>query len=702
MRRLGMSLLVAPVISVLLPVMTAHAAGPSSFVIDGSGFGHGVGMSQYGAYGMALDGNNATQILQHYYTGTAVSAVNDNVQLRVNLFASPTALFRGEGGGIDVSIDGAHTAGAALQPFNLAVNGTQVTVASNNVSVGSGNVVTITWAFDRLNMPGPGQSFDDDPRAHRYLYGFVDIAVVGGTLQVVNQLRLHEDYLKGIAEVPSSWPQSTLQAQVDAARTYALRKYNAGLRPDCRCHVFDDTRDQVFAGWAKETEPTYGQYWVQAVAATSNDTNGTGQAVLYGGALISANYFSSSGGRTENNEDGFGPAATPLPYLRSVDDHWSLDPRVHNPMASWSRTKTQADMAYAFNLPDVVAYDISDRSAGGSVRNAVGVSSNGATSTIPGATFRSRLGLPGGWVRKPVTRIAGADRYATSVAVAHIAAPSGSTVVIASGESGHLIDGLVAGPLARVKVAPLLLATAAGLPSSVAADIDQRKPTNAILVGGAGALGPAVTNDLKAHGVPASGITQLAGVDRFDTARAVAAAMGGTRADIVIASGEDGHLVDALAAGSPAGEVGQPILLATLDTVPAPTKQALSDVHALRTAVVGGTSSISDATMAQLPSPTRVAGDNRYITALKVADHFFNAVPKDAVFIASGADANLSDALAGGALGRLTILTTPSPLQPDAEFWLRGNPEVGAFFVIGGTSAVADSTVDQIKATVGG
>src|SRR5580765_363184 len=96
MRRLGISLLLAPVVALVLPAATARAAGPPTFAITGSGFGHGVGMSQYGAFGMALDGNNVTQILQHYYTGTTVTAINDDVPLRVNLFAATTAQFRGE------------------------------------------------------------------------------------------------------------------------------------------------------------------------------------------------------------------------------------------------------------------------------------------------------------------------------------------------------------------------------------------------------------------------------------------------------------------------------------------------------------------------------------------------------------------------------------------------------------------------------
>src|SRR3954468_1087058 len=82
-----------------LPASPAAAAPPSSFVFSGGGFGHGVGMSQYGAYGQALEGRSATQILQHYYTGTAVTAANDLLDLRVNLLhtaPSGSVLVRGE------------------------------------------------------------------------------------------------------------------------------------------------------------------------------------------------------------------------------------------------------------------------------------------------------------------------------------------------------------------------------------------------------------------------------------------------------------------------------------------------------------------------------------------------------------------------------------------------------------------------------
>src|SRR4051795_12307123 len=66
--------LVAPALC-LLAVLVPAAAARADYVIDGRGFGHGVGMSQYGAYGYALrEGRDFRFIIAHYYTGTDVGA----------------------------------------------------------------------------------------------------------------------------------------------------------------------------------------------------------------------------------------------------------------------------------------------------------------------------------------------------------------------------------------------------------------------------------------------------------------------------------------------------------------------------------------------------------------------------------------------------------------------------------------------------
>src|SRR5207249_1688562 len=157
---------------------------------------------------------------------------------------------------------------------------------------------------------------------------------------------------------------------------------------------------------------------------------------------------------------------------------------------------------------DVVTIDLSSRTVGGAVKTVTAKSSGGGSASLSGGTFVARLGLPARWLHKPVVRVAGADRYATSVAIGQqalsptVGGTANSPVVLASGEGPHLVDGLVAAPLARADNAELLLATAAGLPSSVAAEIDRTHPTTAYPTGRTAPLGPGAQQDPPANRGP--------------------------------------------------------------------------------------------------------------------------------------------------------------------------------------------------------
>ncbi|MBW3536807.1 MAG: cell wall-binding repeat-containing protein, partial [Actinobacteria bacterium] len=602
---------------------------PADFTLWGSGFGHGVGMSQYGAFGQALEGRAAGDILRHYYSGTAVTAANDAVLIRVNLLQGvDRASIRGEplesgGGAVRIEGGGQTIELAPEQVANLARQEEQVTVTLEEAPPLGPSItassVKVTWAGGPtlLNVIGPGESFDG--RGHRYRYGELDVAVGGPGLQVVNLMSLHTEYLRGIAEVPSSWPAAALEAQVITARTFALQRVQSGQRTDCLCHMRDTVADQVFAGWIKESEEGFGHRWVAAVDATQ-PSGGSGLVVTKGGALATTTYFSSSGGSTESNTDGFG-SSTPFSYLQPVDDRWSM--ASYNSFSAWSFVRSQEAVKNAFNegkpageqIKDVVSLDLTDRTGGGSLRLAVATASDGKRASLGGASFRSRLQLPARWLGTPVVRVSGSDRYATSVAAGRRAPieDSKGTVVIASGETAHLVDGLVAAPLAAVEDAPLLLSAAKGLPESVGSEVARLGVTTAILVGGQSALSNQVATDLRGRGVQT--VRRIAGADRFDTALQVAREMGPPRSVAVIASGENGRLADALAAGGPAASTRRPILLVTRDSVPLPTRQALTEMGTSSTVVVGGTASVSDTTMNQLPSPRRVAGSDRYSTS---------------------------------------------------------------------------------------
>jgi len=390
---------------------------PASFALDGSGFGHGVGMSQWGAYGMAKEGFDAPGIVTHYYTGSAVQPVADDVEARVNLqYQVGTVRVRSEplekgGGAIEVTVGGTVVLGGPQDVFTLTPSGTSVAVRRESggqvADLGVAEDVIVRWAGTRapgsatgpagiVNVINAGNSFASE--GHRYRYGYLDIQPVttagGIRLNAVNVVRVHDEYLLGVAEVPSSWPAAAMQAQAIAARSYVLSKIADGVRKACSCHVDDGgspAPDQTFAGYAKESGPA-GDRWAEAVRATfASDT--TGLAAVFDGQPIRAYYTSSSGGQTAAAAHAWG---SDVPYAQTVDDHWSLNDQ--NPNRSWKATVSQSAAAAAFGVPAVQRLAVGDRFPSGAVRQLVATLPDGTTRSISGAAMRAAFGLKSTYV----------------------------------------------------------------------------------------------------------------------------------------------------------------------------------------------------------------------------------------------------------------------------------------------------------------
>lgn len=351
---------------------------PAGFTINGSGFGHGVGMSQYGAQGMGLDGYNASQILTHYYQGTAVDAIAlPNTNIRVGLLQDRAFVaVRGEfvpglttGGAFNVTIDS--NSPIAIAPGAVAtfttVNGL-TDVSSGGASIGSGTTITLSWNKTDTVMnvksgtdaatavAALGSTCIPSSCSNRYRYGTLELT--SGTyddaladLVVVNTLRLSDEYLYGLGEVPSSWTDAAMQAQAIAGRSYAVRK--TATRSGCNCQIFATTLDQSFVGYSKEIG-TMGDRWVQAVNATIVDAN-TAYVVQYNGSTISTYYSSSTGGKSQPSSEVWGSS---FPYLVSVDDHWSKDSRVNNGNSTWIDTVDQASLVLRLRTQGVLMADV--------------------------------------------------------------------------------------------------------------------------------------------------------------------------------------------------------------------------------------------------------------------------------------------------------------------------------------------------------
>lgn len=368
----------------------ASAIPPKSFTFIGAGYGHGVGLSQYGAKGQALEGKSATEILNYYFPDAQVTPVLDSRTINVNIAHQVLSL------SLAIPVDDFFTIqGEGLIETPLTP-GTNLNFSILNNLISATNASAKSWIIKWSN-PSSVVTLNYGTTKFLVNHGYIKLRAVKATglgyrIEATNLLRLHDEYLYGIAEVPSSWPAATLQSQVIASRTYALMRMNS-IKKACDCHVYNSKYDQAFVGFSKEGEAKYGQLWKAAVDATAVDAD-NGLAITIDGAPISVFFSSSTGGATQRAVDVWG---TDIPHLVSVPDPWSIDPTINKNYASWTKQVSQKTMAKAFGLPDVERYEIVSRTTTNSVLFITGFSSSGQAKTLPVATFKTAVKLPSSW-----------------------------------------------------------------------------------------------------------------------------------------------------------------------------------------------------------------------------------------------------------------------------------------------------------------
>lgn len=373
---------------------------PKSFSINGKGFGHGVGMSQYGAQGMAKEGKSAKTILEYYYNPAKLtnttSYANSNIKVQV-LGGVTTMTITPKDGYLRVK-SGSKTFQTSKKMTITQSGTTRVYKYDGKKFVSKSSYDTIEWQNTRY-WSGSKNTILNVDKANggygtvSYRHGKMIVKTLNKKLNLVNQLRMNDEYLYGLAEMPSSWETSALSAQAIAGRTYAMRNMSS-VKSACDCNVYDEVQSQKFIGWNKENEGTnaqYGKRWKNAVDKTilrnRNKTVKTSQVMKYNGAYIDAVYSSSSNGKTQNSKDMWGGT---LPYLQSRADKWSL--QSHNPNRSWSVKASQSTMNNVFGLKNIVRFTVSKNSSGyASKITAKDV--NGKTKSITGAQMRSKFGL---------------------------------------------------------------------------------------------------------------------------------------------------------------------------------------------------------------------------------------------------------------------------------------------------------------------
>jgi stage II sporulation protein D len=399
----------------LIACAPATAEAAKRFTIRGAGFGHGVGMSQYGAMGYATHGWDYKRILGHYYSGTELGVLTAPRDVRVLLQStSGSAAFSGA----------SRAGGRTLSPSKTYYARGR---AGGQVQLLDGRGRSLASVPAPLRATGPGvltlKGRAGNGRTDGTYRGALEFR--GGTFGGVNAINALpvDEYVKGVIplESPASWPLEALKAQAVAARTYALTTSKAGAGFE----HYPDTRSQVYGGAGAEHPSTN-------LAADQT----AGQLVTYDGTPVPTYFFSTSGGRTEDVENT-SLGNDPKPWLRSVEDEYDHV----SPKHRWGPIRMSYSSAGA-KLSGLVkgrfkGVKVIRRGASPRVVEADIVGSRGRT-RVDGATLRARFGLNDTWA------------YYTSIKTRRVAPPAepsptgGAGPIVArvpdiAGLAGHVV-----------------------------------------------------------------------------------------------------------------------------------------------------------------------------------------------------------------------------------------------------------------------
>lgn len=356
----------------ILAVVPAVAQAATRVVVRGAGFGHGVGLSQYGSYGYAQHDFAYREILSHYYTGTELGTAS-NATVRVLMqYRDPYVRVRGA-----KRIGGKRTSPRKM--YIARTSGSRVVVRNTRGKLlgrfSGGARATGIGSAQRLMGPAINGVSSGLYR------GAMDLLPDGGGVTAVNVIRL-EDYLRGVVpgEMPTSWDMEALKSQAVVARTYALATRSRGGAYD----LFPDTRSQVYRGVVAEQSRS---------DAAIRDT--AGEVVEYNGNIAITYYFSTSGGETENVENAF-LGGVPKGWLVGVKDPFdSISPR-HRWRFRFTKASFQRRLGgYVkgrYRKIKVLSRGVSPRVIRARVYGTRG------TTTITGPTLRARLGTHDSWL----------------------------------------------------------------------------------------------------------------------------------------------------------------------------------------------------------------------------------------------------------------------------------------------------------------
>ncbi|WP_130011156.1 cell wall-binding repeat-containing protein [Serinicoccus sediminis] len=690
-----------------------------SYTVSGRGFGHGIGMSQYGAHGAGLAGLTHAQILGYYYPGTRLDT-HSLGRLRVGITTDDDGVVRvAHRSGLRVRNAATSTTTYALpsgrDQWRVLATGT---TASSCVLQGRvDGVWSTTWpaGLSRscpLTFSSPEGSVDLFlPDGSLRVYRGVLSAVHTGTptLQTVNRVSM-QSYLRSVvpSEMPTSFHPAALRSQAVSARTYAARGVGATAFYD----TCDTVACQVYRGRGVRTSTgAITSYEHPDTDAAVGATEG--QVLTYpfatGRALATTMFSSSSGGHTA-------PGSAAHPYLSAHPD--AYDGVAGNSRHTWTGELPVSTLESAFGIPWVERVQVLERDGFGSFGGRIvtarveGYNSAGSYTyrdvTGPDLRFARpyptyRDGLSSHYVTfvaeptvRPATRIAGDNRYATSAAVSE-AWPAGVSVAyVASGR--NFPDALTAAARSGVPDAPLLITEPTSLPPETAAALARLRPGRIIVVGGTGAVSGDVAAQLARYAVSGA-VQRIDGTDRYVVAANVAAAYPADVPRVYLASGQD--YPDALAGAALAAHQGAPLLITRTTSLPAVVAEQLERLSPGQLIVLGGTTAVSTATAraaaaySDTGTFTRLSGTDRYGTAQAVAQSYPAGTTRAYVTSGTAYPDALVAAARAGRQGAPLVLTRPTSV-PSATSSALGRLTLSSVYVVGGPRVVTDRVLAEL------
>jgi stage II sporulation protein D len=399
----------------LIACAPASAEAAKRFTIRGAGFGHGVGMSQYGAMGYASHGWDYKRILAHYYTGTALGVLNEPRDVRVLLQSTSGS----------ASFSGASRAGGRrLSPAKTYyVRGR----AAGQVQLRSARGRSLLTVPAPLRVTGrllTLRGTAGNGRTNGTYRGALEFR--GGTFGGVNAINALpvDEYIKGVIplESPASWPIEALKAQAVAARTYALTTSKAGAGFE----HYPDTRSQVYGGAGAEQASTN-------LAAEQT----AGQLVTYDGTPVPTYFFSTSGGRTEDVENTT-LGTEPKPWLKSVEDEYDHVSPKHRWGPIRMRYRSAGARLSGFVKGRFKGIKVVRRGSSPRVVEADVIGSRGRT-RVDGATLRARFGLNDTWAYYSSIKTRRAKPPAKPSPSGGVPVPVVARVPDVAGLAGHVV-----------------------------------------------------------------------------------------------------------------------------------------------------------------------------------------------------------------------------------------------------------------------